>query len=86
MLGGKLLTMSTTTFQSPLITKEVPVCNSIVYKNWIFSKKELIGNKMMEEGNVGRRTLDHVCNTISKSAHHKEGSCLQLHLYKPIII
>ena len=55
------------------------------YKNLIFSKKELTGNKVTKEGNVGRRILDHVCNPISKSAHHKGGPCLQLHLYKNLI-
>jgi hypothetical protein len=47
----------------------------------IFSKKEITGNIVTKEGNVGRRILDHVCNTIGKSTHHKGGSCLQLHLY-----
>jgi hypothetical protein len=52
----------------------------------IFSKKEITGHKVTKEVNVGRRILDQVCNTIWKSAHHKGGSCLQLHLYKHIII
>ena len=34
-----------------------------------------------EEGHVGRGILDHIFNTISKSAHHKGGRCLQLQLY-----
>ena len=32
---------------------------------------ESSGNKVKKKANLGKKILDHVCNTISKSAHHK---------------
>jgi hypothetical protein len=43
-----------------------------------FSKKELSGNTMMKEGIDGRIIVEHVSNTILKSALHKGGPYLQL--------
>ena len=58
--------MSATSFQCLLITKEVPVCNSM-YTKFAFLNKEWSGNKLMK----GRRILDH-CAIFLNSAQTKE--------------
>ena len=74
-IGRRILEHVCNNISKSIYHKGGPCLQLYLYKNLIFSKKELSGNKVMKGENVGRKILDHACNHFKVSSLQRRSLC-----------